>query len=160
MIDRQELREVAGAVSLGLLSEDLVLSVGRLLRKDPLEAADYQALQFGKSLMERLGSQSRGALVASGTSRIDTDESDLDVYRAVRIQSPNEPARELLNRFAGLLDRAIRGELSPDDEPTVILIRQLFARVGELTLARTDDLFERSRMEHLEWMGTARSFHS
>jgi hypothetical protein len=161
MIDRQEIHEVAGAVSLGLLSEDVVLSAGRVLRKEALEPSDYEALRNGKALLERLGSKAiGGAVVPPGPRRIDSDESDLDVYRAVRIQSPNEPARDLLSRLADLLDRAIGGRLSSDDDTGILFTRELFTRVGQLTLARTDDLFDRARTEQLEWMDPGRSLRS
>ncbi len=153
MRDRQQLEELTGAVSLGVLAEEMVLATGRLLRDEQLGDKDLGILGVGQQLLERLSSESLGVVPPSGPRRMDTEEAYLDAFRAARLQAPGEPAQEFLGKLADVLGRAIKGEtLSAVDRQLLPKIQEFFAQIGELTLARTNDLFDRSRKERFRWI--------
>jgi hypothetical protein len=151
--DRQQLEELTGAVSLGVLAEEMVLATGRVLREEHLGDRERQTLEFGHQLLERLSTATFGLVPPSGPRRMDTDETYLDAFRAVRLQAPEEPAQEYLSRLADVLSRIVaEKKLTAEDRELVVSIRDLFSRVGELTLARANDLFDRSHKEPFSWI--------
>jgi hypothetical protein len=90
---------------------------------------------------------------------MDTEAALLDVYRAVRLRAPDEPAREFLARLARPLAHATQAEraLRPEERELLPEIQALFAQIGELSLARTNDLFDKGRKEPFAWIGSTRS---
>lgn len=153
MRDRQQLEELTGTISLGLLAEELVLAAGRALRSETLGDRELQTLETGHQLLERLGRVTFGVVPPPSTRRMDTDEAYLDAFRAVRLQAPGEPAQEYMRRHAAVLARVLKQEnLSPDDRASLAEIQDFFARLGELTLARANYVFDRSRKEPFAWI--------
>lgn len=159
MSDRHQLEEVTGAVSLGVLAEEMVLAVGRLRREEQLTQEDLRTIEAGQRLLEELSSAVPGVLSPGGTRHMDTEAAILDVYRAVRLRAPEEPAREFLARLAKPLARATQGDRMLSDQERALLpeIQALFTQIGELSLARTNELFDKGRKEPFAWSGSARS---
>jgi hypothetical protein len=153
MRDRQQLEELTGAVSLGVLAEEMVLAAGRVLRREALGDRERQSLRMGHQLLERASSAKFGVVPPEGPRRMDTDEAYLDAFRAVRLQAPGEPAQEYLRKLAAVLSRVLgEEELTPEDHKHLAQIQEFFARIGELTLARANDFFDKSRKEPFPWM--------
>lgn len=156
MTDRHEIDELTGAVSLGLLSQDVVLAIGRVRRAEPLTDSDSHSLRGGKFLLDRLASDAPSLVQSEHPRQMQDDVADREVFRAVRIQSPDEPAREFLARLALVLDHALVGTLAVDEADTIKIAQNLFAQVGDLALTRTNDLFERSHSEQFQWTDTSK----
>jgi len=155
--DRHELQEMTGAVSLGVLAEEMVLAVGKLRREESLAARDLDTITGGEQLLQRLSSDTPSVLSPVGIRHMGSEAALLDVFRAVRLRAPDQPVREFLRKLAEPLGRAARSEaLQPSDRELLPEIQALFVQIGELTLARTNDLFDRGRKEPFGWMGNTR----
>ena len=89
---------------------------------------------------------------------MNTDEVYLDAFRAVRLQAPEQPAQEYLKHLADALKRVIEtGKVETKDRPNLEEVQSFFACVGEVILARANELFERSRKEPLPWIRTEKT---
>lgn len=153
MHDRQQIEELSGAVSIGLLAEETVLATARVLRGINLNQRDKEALLTARKLLQRLGATPTGVMSPPGPKRMDSEEAYLDTLRAVRLQAPNEPLHGYLTKLAKVLSKAAGGKtLSSSDRQLVTSVRDLFIHVGELTLARAAELFDRSSQDPLSWI--------
>jgi hypothetical protein len=151
--DRQQLEELTGAVSLGVLAQEIVLATSRVLRKEDLADRERHTLEAGQQLLERLSAEKLGVAPPAGARTMDTEETYLDAFRAARLQAPDEPAQEFLGRLAKVLSAVLAGkELTEEERGLVVRIQEFFARIGELTLARANDLFDRPRKEPFPWI--------
>jgi hypothetical protein len=155
--DRQQLEELTGAVSLGVLAEDAVLATSHVLHgtSDDVDR-DRQTLVVAQKILEELSSPTTIEISApSGHRQMNTDEVYLDAFRAVRLQAPDQPVQEYLKDLADALKRVIEtGKVEAEDRPNLEEVQSFFACVGEVTLARANELFERSRKEPLPWIRT------
>jgi len=143
------MNELAGVVSLGLLADETVLAIGRLLRHEALGSREHDVLLDAKGLLESLGSAEVPLIQVSGWHHLHADPANGAVFRAARIQAPNEPVRAILNKFAAALEIAI-AENGAGKEPGELRgVQELFGRVGELSLARTSAIAEERRP--LKW---------
>lgn len=157
MRDRQQLEELTGAVSLGVLAEDAVLATSHILNEavDGIPDHDKQTLIIAQQVLEGLSSATTIAISPPETRQMNTDDVYLDAFRAVRLQAPDQPAQEYLKGLADALRRVIdSGTVLDEDRPSLTQVQSFFACVGEVTLARANELFERSRKEPLPWTRT------
>lgn len=160
MRDRQQLEELTGAVSLGVLAEDAVLATSHVLHgsSDDVDR-DKQTLVIAQKILEDLSSATTIGIVApSGPRQMNTDDFYLDAFRAVRLQAPEQPAQEYLKSLADALKRVIdNGKVEDEDRSNLEEVQSFFTCVGEVTLARANELFERSRKEPLPWIRTEKT---
>jgi hypothetical protein len=155
--DRQQLEELTGAVSLGVLAEDAVLATSHVLHGSSDSAdLDKKTLIIAQKILEDLSSATTIQIIApSGHRQMNTDEVYLDAFRAVRLQAPDQPVQEYLRNLADALKRVIdSGTVEDEDRSNLEEVQSFFACVGEVTLARANELFERSRKEPLPWIRT------
>jgi hypothetical protein len=160
--DREQLEELTGAVSLGVLAEDTVLATARVLREESLGARYRQTLQVAHQVLEGLSSDRVDEVTApSGRRRMDTDELYLDAFHAVRIQAPGEPAQDYLKKLANAIKRVLDDEkLTDQDRVLVGKVKDFFSCIGEITLSRANELFDPSRKEPLSWIRMHTTSHS
>jgi len=151
--EQPHLEELSRAVADGLLAEEVVFATSRLIRHEPLAEDEKLALANGRLLLQFLASPEPGPPRPEGFEALATDESALDTLRAVRLQAPDENVRNLLERMVATLDDALAERDLADATVSLERIRDLFASLGSLTLARANALTRFSE-EGISWMGT------
>lgn len=158
MSERYTLEQLTGAISLGVFSEEMVLAIGRLRRAEALSDQERKTLETGQQLLSHLSSEGASVLSRKGPRFMDADAVVLDVFKAARLQGSPETARDMLAKIAGALERALHDSpLQVGDRDLLVTAQDLFGRIGELSLARTNDLFDQPRTEQFEWIQSPRS---
>jgi hypothetical protein len=152
MSERQEIVELTDTVSLGFLSSDLVLALGRLVRQENLSSRDRDALRSGHDLLERLGNPEPTLQPTPGPRLLTSDAVDVEVFRAARVQEPGEPVKAVIARMAALLERATTRPFEPADAKAADQVRRLFVYLGDMTLSRADDLLKTPHHERPAWL--------
>jgi hypothetical protein len=151
MSERHQIVELTDTVSLGFLATDLVLAMGRLLRKENLSTDDVSTLRSGRELLQRLGRAEPTLTPIAGPRLLTSDAVDLEVFRAARAQVPDEPVKTFVARMAEVLERSVSGALGPSDIDAARQARSLFMHLGEMTLSRADDLLTTPHRERPAW---------
>jgi hypothetical protein len=152
MHEHPQQTELASATSTGLLAEEMVFAIGRLLReRSRPEGEDAKAIEAGRVLLNSAVDPSLG-VSQPGLSQLSQSEGTLDTIRAVLVQAPGEDVKNYVQRLDRALKRALEdsGEDFDAYEDDLIAVRDLFATVGHLTLSRANRL-TRSPQEHLGW---------
>jgi len=151
MHEHPYLAELANATSTGLLAEEMVFAVGRLIRGEAeLSQDDRQILEEGRRLLRSAVDPSPGE-AQPGLSQLSEPEGTLDTIRAVLMQAPDANVKS----YVEALDAALGGIVDEERDPSAYeaeldKIRDLFATVGHLTLSRANRL-TRSPQDQLEW---------
>jgi hypothetical protein len=146
MLDRRSREELSGVLSLGLLSERIVLTLGRALRDEKLSDDDRQALDSARRLFELMTNEDV-IVIDSLEDRMLTDESYLDALHVVQMQAPGSEIEESARRYLDILQSLIDGHVTPEERDDVTALRELFVEVGETALSRANDL-SRTPQEH------------
>jgi hypothetical protein len=149
MRERQHLEELSGAVSLGLLAEDMVIVIGRVMRGETLNAKDRRVLEMARALFATLGCADV-ILPAAGRDQMLSDDAYFDALRAVETQVPGQEAQAAAARLVELLDTVLTGDVDQVAAHELHALRAVFIDVGKATLMRANDL-SRSRQEPYPW---------
>src|SRR4051794_28491144 len=100
--------QMTGAVSLGLLADETVLALGRLLRSEPLGERERASLADAQMLLSALGDEEIQIIPPHGPQQLHSDATNSVLFRAARLQAPNEPVRAVFLRFANALNNALK----------------------------------------------------
>lgn len=152
MRERQQFEEVSTVVSLGLLAEDMVLVIGRVMRGDEMRERDRRVLEKAKRLLETLSSEDV-VPVDLGADQMLADEAYLDALRALKLRAPEAEEQVAAAQLVALLDAVLRGELDEPMREQLLQLRAIFVDVGKSMLTRANDL-ARSRQEAYAWHPT------
>lgn len=145
VLEQRSQDELAGAISLGVLAERMVLALGRAVRGDNLLPNDTAVLEDAKRLFE-LMTESDVIVIDSLVNRMLTDESYLDALRVVRLDSGDNEIEASARRYVELLGRVLDGTIEEQERDELARLRNLFVHVGEKTLSRANEL-SRTRQE-------------
>jgi hypothetical protein len=85
-------------------------------------------------------------VIDQAEDRMLNDESYLDAIRVVQLQANGGEIEEHAKRYLSLLEKAKDGSANDEERQGLASLRELFAEVGETTLARASDL-SRARQE-------------
>lgn len=138
MRDQPDLEELSGVVSAGLLAEGVVFASGRLMRSEPLEVAEREALSQGKLLLQLIASPDAGPPNVAGMGYLAADAGALETLRAVRAQAPDEDVRVFLERLMAVVDGALQGQDVSTKTHELETLQMLFMSLGRFALARTN----------------------
>lgn len=148
MPDRQTRDELEGLHALGDLADDMVSTLGRVVRSEPLAPADHAALRKARSLFEVM--TSRDVLVVGDKvgRMLGAETGYLDALRAVERQADGDDVDDYASRYVDLLTTVIDNHGIPEAEgaelkPQFVALRNLFEHMGEATLARDNELISR-----------------
>jgi hypothetical protein len=147
MRDREEFEELSSVVALGLLAEDMVLIIGRVIRGAELGDEDRDVVRDVRRLFEM--SVEEGVVpVAWGETRIVSDDAYRDALRIVRERSPqlDQAGRDAAQQLIDLLDAVLNGTVSEEQGEQLVRLREIFVEVGKTMLMRSNELM-RSRQE-------------
>jgi hypothetical protein len=140
VLDRRRRDELEGTLALGRLAEQMVFTLGRVVRSDPLEAEDRPVLEAARRLFELMADEDVVVVDVAG-DRMLNDESYLDALHVVEHQADGEGVEQHARRNAELLTKVANDEpVSDDERGELAAIRELFSEVGETTLARASEL--------------------
>jgi hypothetical protein len=145
MQDRHKSHEMAGVLSLGLLSERMVLALGRVGRSEELTEEDRQAIQRATELFELM--TTRDVIVVGATvNRMLSDASYIDALEALQGQTDGGDIEDYAERYSELLRKVLAGEAGEDERAELEALRNLFVEVGLTTLSRANEI-SRTRQE-------------
>lgn len=147
MREREEFEELSSVVALGLLAEDMVLVLGRVLRGIELGDTDKHVLRDARRLFEVRGDEDV-VPTAWGHERIVADDAYRDAMRIVRERSPqlDQAGRDAAEQLIALLDAVLNGTLGDGDKEQLVRLREIFVEVGKTMLMRSNELM-RSQQE-------------
>jgi hypothetical protein len=139
-MDRRRRADLEEAQMLGRLSDEMVFSLGRVLR-DELNDEDLEVLARAAELFEQLGSD-EASLGPESPGAMFRQSSYLDALQVVEHRVEGEDEIEGYTRhLAELLRRVIERRGAREEEsPVLESLRDVFVEVGEATLARAGDL--------------------
>lgn len=157
--DEPHLEELSSTVSAGLLAEETVFAIGRLLRGQALDTSSRRAIKQAADLLRAATSPSAPVADAISFQQLSTDDSALDALRAARVQAPDKDLQEYLQHLVAVLERAEEGEDVSTESESLRAVRELFASLGHFSLARANKL-ARTREERLTWTGSIATLRS
>jgi hypothetical protein len=143
VLDRRRRDELEGVFALGRLAEQMVFTLGRVVRGEELRPEDKTVLEAARQLFELMATEDVIVLDVAG-DRMLNDESYLDALRV--FEHPGEDVEEQAKRYVELLTKAANGGITREERDELSALRDLFAEVGEATLARANEL-RRPRQE-------------
>jgi hypothetical protein len=139
MLDRRTREELSGVLSLGLLSERMVLALGRAMNGNDLTEDDLDAIAAARRLFERMTEED--VIVIEGPEdRMLNDESYLDALHVVQLQTGGAEIEPAVRRYVDLLEKLINDQISEEQREELTSLRDLFVEVGEMTLSRANEL--------------------
>jgi hypothetical protein len=153
MAEEPHLEELSQTVSSGLLAEEVVYATSRLLRSEPLESEDEQALEQGRALLDYLAAPEPGLPRIEGFQSLATGQSALDTLRAARTQASGQDVTHFLRTLIGVLDDALNRRNLEGHHAELETVRTLFLNLGRVTLARANSL-SRTPEDRLTWLDT------
>jgi hypothetical protein len=147
MREREQFEELSSVVALGLLAEDMVLVVGRVLRGIDIVDRDRHVLRDARRLFEVLTEET----VVPTTwmrERMVADDAYRDAMRIVRERALtiDQSEREAAAELVALLDAVLDGTLGNEQGEQLVRLREIFVEVGKTMLMRSNELM-RSRQE-------------
>lgn len=154
MHEHPYLSELAGATSIGLLAEEMVFVISRLLReKARATEEDALVIAAGRALLDSIANPKPGG-TRPGLNQLSGSEGALDAIQAVLVQAREGDAEAYVTRLVAAL-RAIEGRENVEGrEDDLMEARDLFATVGRLSLSRANGL-TRSPQERIGWLTSA-----
>lgn len=151
MPEHPQIEELANAASAGLLAEEMVFAMGRILRGEPLDQSEErESVALGKAVLESLTSSDLTIPPPEGMSQLAADDEALDALHAVMIQAPERDVREYLGRLVDVLDLVLKQEDVSSYQAELEALQELFATLGSITLARANSL-SKGPEERLTW---------
>jgi hypothetical protein len=146
VLDRRRRDELGGALALGRLAEEMVFTLGRVLRSEALRPDDARVLEMGQKLFELMAAE-QVVVVDGSDDRMLSNDSYFDALHVVEHQTQGRDVEEQARRYAELLHKIANNESLSDDELAQLAsMRELFSEVGETTLAHASEL-SRPRQE-------------
>lgn len=143
MLDRRRRDELEGVFALGRLAEQMVFTLGRIVRQEDLLPDDEAVLEAARQLFKLMATEDVIVINVAG-SRMINDDSYLDALQV--FERTGEDVEAQANRYVDLLAKAANGPVTQEEREELSALRELFAEVGETTLARANDL-SRPRQE-------------
>lgn len=155
MHDRRSRSELEGLQLLGDLADDMVVSLGRVMRVEPLAAGDRGVLTRARDLFGLMTSHDAIYVGTSVGAMLGDERSYLDALRVVERQaegaSIEDFAAQVVNTLTTVLNEPVDDE-ARELEPELERLRQFFVGMGENSLDRADEL-SRPRQES-QWRST------
>jgi len=133
--------------ALGRLAEQMVFTLGRVVREEDLQPEDTAVLEAARKLFEVMASEDV-IVIDVADKRMLNDESYLDALRV--FEHPGQDVEEQAKRYVDLLTKAASGDVTDEERNELSALRELFVEVGETTLARANDL-SRSPGQEPSW---------
>lgn len=149
MREREPFEAISSTVSLGLLAEDMVLVLSRVIRSNPLEPRDRRVLEDARDLFASVASASV-VPVAAPPERFLFDDTLQDTLRAVRVRVPKEGTQQAAQGLAALIAAILAGKVAADVRMDLETLRSIFIDIGKAMLLRANDL-SRSSQEPSSW---------
>lgn len=151
MREHPHLAELASATSTGLLAEEMVFVISRLLRERRRPGKKgLKIIEEGRALLKSAVDSPLDETPPS-LSRLFEPEGTLDTIRAVLVQDPNADVKSYVERLDAALAEVLEGgEAIESREDDLMEVRGLFATVGHLTLSRANRL-TRAPNEDFGW---------
>jgi hypothetical protein len=137
VLDRRRRGELEGTLALGRLAEQMVFSLGRVVRNEPLRPEDRKTLDVARRLFELMLQEDVIVAEAEGDTML-SDESYLDAVHVFEHRGGDLEVRA--QQYAELLSKAVAGALSQGERAELTSLRELFIEIGETTLARANEL--------------------
>ena len=171
MRDDYQLEEMSGAVGLGLLASDLVLTTGKVLRADALSDDDRRTLAFGRRLLEALGTPLDDVPPIEGLGQLSSKNSALDAIKAMQVRFPGDDIGKHVVPLAEALRAVLEADSAKGKRETALAsvleryadrlreIRDLFATIGEAEVTRVTNL-ARPRQDAPPWQTSTANFTS
>jgi hypothetical protein len=150
MRERQQFEELSSAVALGLLAENMVLALGRVLRGDPVRDTDRPVLEDAKRLFETLGDDTIVPLNRM-YDRMFADDAYRDTLRIVREQVPDQSDREIATQLAALIGSVLEGAVDEELRVRLASLREIFVEVGKTMLLRSNELMRSEQETISSW---------
>jgi hypothetical protein len=149
MRERQQFEELSTVVALGLLAEDMVMVVGRVLRTRAadLPDRDRRIVENARRLFEALSEQST-LPTSAARERMVVDDAYRDTMRILRerVMEIDQGGREAAANLVVLLDAVLGGHVTDEQIEQLARLREVFVEVGKTMLTRSNELM-RSRQE-------------
>jgi hypothetical protein len=147
--ERQQFEELSSVVAVGLLAEDMVLVIGRVLRDihGELRARDRRVVEDARRLFVALSEQTT-LPTGAGRERMIVDDAYRDTIRILRdrVTAVDSDTREAAARLVRLLDAVLEGAVTDAEVEELMRLREVFVEVGKTMLTRSNELM-RSRQE-------------
>jgi hypothetical protein len=137
VLDRRRRDELEGVFALGRLAEQMVFTLGRVVRQEELLPDDEAVLEAARQLFELMATEDVIVINVAG-NRMINDDSYLDALHVFERTGEDVEARA--DRYVELLSKAANGTVTSEEREELSALRELFAEVGEATLARANDL--------------------
>lgn len=154
MHEHPYLTELASATSIGLFAEEMVFVISRLLREKagPSEE-DRKIVEAGQALLDSVADPTPGE-ARPNLNQLADSEGALDTIQAVLVRTQDGDVDEHVRRLVAALEALLKNEEGIEGyEADLTAVRDLFATVGRLSLARANRL-TRSPQEQLGWPTT------
>lgn len=148
------MEEAQPGLSLGLLSEKMVIALGRAVRGEPQGGADEEVFRAARDLFHLMRSDEVVVVGRSPAARMFNDVGYYDALHVVEHEAHDGGAEQVAQEYEELLTRLIEGRAHEDDLEHLKSLRRLFVEVGEMTLARAHDISRAS--EEVTWRPAAR----
>jgi hypothetical protein len=151
MPEHPYLTELASATSNGLLAEEMVFVISRLLReKARPDEEDRKVIETGRAVLDSVADPTPGEARPS-LSQLTGSEGALEAIQAVLVQTEDGDVESHVRRLVKALKALEEGsEDIGSYEGDLTDARDLFAIVGRLSLSRANSL-TRSPEEQLRW---------
>lgn len=153
-----QLQGISIATSLGLISEEMVLALGRLLRGEEMTAGDEERLDRGHLVLEDLASGRPRPAEDAESPRPAGEQSNLAAMQAMRLQAPDEDPRPYARRLADALKDVQAGDRG-GRKNDLRAIRELFMAMSRLTLESAHDM-ARGTPEFEAWLNAPMTLRS
>jgi hypothetical protein len=146
-----QIEDLAYATSSGLLAEEVVFGLGKLLVGEKLEDdQERAALQTAGSVLQAIIDSDVSVPARAGTAQLAASEEALDALQAALGQSTDENVQAYLARLNDTLTAALAGESVTARKAELESLQNLFATFGHITLARANRL-TRAPLDRLTW---------
>jgi len=150
--ERDPFEEISNVLALGLLSEEMVLVVGRVLRKEPLSERDRRVVEDAKRLFQALRTESV-LPTDPRMRRLPFNDAYREALNAVKVRVPDTDEVEAAAYLVELLNAVLAGSLDPAQASRLEQLRGIFTDLGKAMLLRATTL-SRTRQEPGRWNPT------
>ena len=158
MLDRRRLEIALNNGSLGMLADDVVVALIHYGARRRLSDRDRVSVEKAAAILSAVTQMSGRELATGAVLRTMAPLSALnETFEQVTNASAlsAEEFTETIKRYVDILRGVLSNSASRQD---AIAVRDLFERLAQLTLVRSDDIVRPSRDEQEQWTNRALTF--
>ena len=140
MSDGNSMREMTGAVRLGLFASDAVRALERTIASKSVADSDRTVLQRSLHLLEGVRDPSGYRRRGSGPDHLALGGTRLDVLTAIESEAPGTAVENFLAPLAAGLEKVLSGESDDECFEDLEVLLKVFVAIGDAEVEHVSSL--------------------